>query len=92
MITLTPSYGSMLGGTGVVVRGDDLVVSAGDVIVCIFGGVVVRGVYIDSQELLCVSPILQQTGKIEFMVNVSGSNSGESVFTSRESSLAVNGV
>lgn len=86
MITLTPSYGSMLGGTGVVVTGDDLVVNQGDPIVCLFDEIEVRGVYINSRKVLCVSPLLARTGKVQFMLNVSGSNSGESVFTSRKSS------
>lgn len=84
MISLNPSYGSMLGGTGVIITGEDFTVSQGDVIVCLFDGVGVRGVYIDSQQVLCVSPLLERTGKLEFKLNISGSNSGESVFTSRK--------
>ncbi len=88
MINLTPSYGSMLGGTGVIVSGDDLVINQGDVIVCLFDGIGVRGVYINSQQVLCVSPLLERTGKLQFMLNISGFNSGESVFTSRKSASA----
>lgn len=82
MITLSPSYGSMLGGAGVVVSGGDLVVSQRDVIVCLFDGIGVRGVYINSQQVLCVSPLLERTGKLQFMLNISGSSGGESLFTS----------
>lgn len=85
MINLSPSYGSMLGGTGVIVTGDDLIVNQGDVIVCSFDGIGVRGVYMSSQRILCVSPLLERTGKLQFMLNISGSNSGESLFTSCKS-------
>ena len=84
MVTLSPSYGCMLGGTGVVVTGEDLVVNQADVIVCTFDDVEVRGVLIGSQRVLCVSPLLERTGKVDFMLNVSGINSGESVFNSCE--------
>lgn len=82
MITLSPSYGSMLGGTGVVVSGDDLIVSQGAAILCVFDGIEVTGVLMDTQQVLCISPILERTGKLEFMLKISGSNSGESIFTS----------
>jgi hypothetical protein len=82
MIVLTPSFMSMLGGTGVIVTGDGLVVSQGDIIACLFDGIEVRGVYISAQQVLCVSPLLERTGILQFMLNISGSNSGESVFTS----------
>ena len=84
MISLSPSYGSMLGGTGVTVTGDDLVVNQNDVIKCSFDGVVVRGVYLGSQRVFCVSPLLERTGTVEFRLNISGFNSGESTFTSCE--------
>ena len=89
MISLTPPYGSMLGGTGVVVTGDDLVVNQRDAIVCLFDGIEVRGIYINSQKVLCVSPLLERTGKLQFMLNISGSNRGESVFTSCKSASQV---
>ncbi len=82
MITLSPSYGCMLGGTGVVATGEDLVVSETDDIVCLFDGIGVKGIYINSAEILCVSPMLERTGKIPFKLNISGSNGGESVFDS----------
>ena len=88
MIVLTPSFMSMLGGTGVTVTGDGLVVSQGDIIACLFDGIEVRGVYICAQQVLCVSPLLERTGILQFMLNISGSNSGESVFTSCESNIA----
>lgn len=89
MISLSPSYGSMLGGTGVTVTGDDLVVGQGDVIKCSFDGITVRGVYLDSQRVFCVSPLLERTGTVEFRLNISGFNSGESTFTSCELMHAV---
>ena len=85
MITLTPSYGSMLGGTGVIATGEGLLVSESDVITCLFDEIGVRGVFINSEKVLCVSPLLEKTGKVQFMLNISGSNGGESVFTSCKS-------
>ena len=77
----------MLGGT--VVTGDDLVVNQRDAIVCLFDRIEVRGIYINSQKVLCVSPLLERTGKLQFMLNISGSNRGESVFTSCKSASQV---
>lgn len=85
MISLDPSYGSMLGGTGVIVTGEDLVVNQGELIVCLFDEIQVRGVYIDSRQVLCVSPLLERTGKLQFVLNISGSISGKSIFTSCKS-------
>lgn len=82
MITLNPSYGSMLGGAGVVASGDGLTVSQTDVIMCMFDGISVRGIYISPRRVLCVSPLLERTGKLQFMLNISGANGGESTFTS----------
>ncbi len=82
MITLYPSYGIMLGGTGVVATGEGLLISETDEITCIFDGIGVRGIYITSAKILCVSPMLDRTGKIPFKLNISGSIGGESVFDS----------
>ena len=71
-----------------VVAGDDLIVAPGDVIACIFDGITTRGVYVNSGQVLCVSPSLQRTGKVPFMLTVAGVNSGESEFTScKENSI-----
>jgi len=82
MITLNPSYGSMLGGTGVVATGEGLLVSESDDLVCIFDGISVRGIFMNSRKVLCVSPLLQRTGDVDFKLNISGMNGGESIFKS----------
>ena len=84
MINLEPSYGSMLGGSGVIVSGDDLVVSEEDEITCIFDGIRVIGVYVSQQRALCISPMLERTGRVNFRLQVRGNGffTGDSTFTS----------
>lgn len=74
----------MLGGTGVVVSGTQLFIREDDDIQCIFDGTEVRGIYLDEQNILCVSPLLSQTGRLPFQITINGSISftGESIFTS----------
>ena len=84
-INLEPSYGSMLGGAGVVISGDLAYLSEEDELTCIFDGIRVTGVCIDSFKVLCISPMLERTGKVDFQLNVIGHNytfTGESTFTS----------
>ena len=84
MINLDPHYGSMLGGTGVIVTGDQIELSEDDDIMCTFDGNQVRGVYVNNAKVLCISPILERTGGLEFTLHVTGDNffSGEATFTS----------
>ena len=85
-IRLDPSYGNMLGGTGVMVSGTQLFVSADDDIRCTFDGITVKGVHFDQQNILCISPLLSRTGRVPFQVSVNGDTnfSGQSTFTSRK--------
>lgn len=84
MINLDPPYGSMLGGSGVTVTGDNLIVSEGDEIMCFFDGNEVRGVYVSQEKVLCIAPMLERTGRLQFRLRVIGRNffSGDSTFTS----------
>ena len=84
-ISLSPSFGSMLGGTGVLVSGTQLSFKEDDEISCIFDGINVTGVYVNEQNAFCVSPILLKTGRLLFQIEISrGMNKviGESKFTS----------
>lgn len=83
-IELDPPYGNMLGGTGVMVSGTQFSIKEDDDILCIFDGIEVRGVYVNEQTALCVSPLLSQTGRVPFQILVNGSTSfsSESIFTS----------
>ena len=91
MMHLNPSYGSALGGTGVIVTGDMLRLSTGDNIMCTFDGVQVPGVYVSSTQALCVSPLLERIGQVEFRLRVTGINSftGEANFNSRKDDIAM---
>lgn len=84
MITLDPPYGSMLGGAGVIVSGDGLSVVEEDEITCIFDGIRVIGIYVNDVQVLCIAPMLERTGRLEFQLSVTGRNSfsGDSFFTS----------
>ena len=64
MINLDPHYGSMLGGTGVIVTGDQIELSEDDDIMCIFDGNQVRGVYVSNAKALCISPILERRSSL----------------------------
>ena len=83
-INLNPSYGSMLGGTGVLVSGDRLHLGVQDNISCIFDGINVVGIYVSELQALCISPTLELTGQLEFRLSVRGSINftGETTFTS----------
>ena len=81
-----PSYGNMLGGTGIMVSGTQLYVSVDDDIQCTFDGIAVKGVYVDQENILCISPLLSRTGRVPLQVSVDGGTTflGESTFTSCE--------
>ena len=84
MIILDPPYGGMLGGSGVAVTGDNLFLSEDDNIMCSFDGIEVSGVYVSQEKALCISPMLERTGRLGFRLRVTGRNffSGDSTFTS----------
>ena len=67
-----------------VVSGDSLDISATDDITCLFDGVWTNGVYIAQTKVLCVSPKLTRTGRVNFQLQVTGTKlfSGEATFTS----------
>ena len=66
------------------VSGTQFMIQEDDDILCIFDGVGVRGVYVDEQKALCISPLLSQTGRLLFQILVNGSTSfsSEAIFTS----------
>ena len=87
MVSLSPSYGSVLGGTGVLVSagaGSQLMLKEDDVITCTFDGINVTGIYVNVQQAFCVSPSLTNTGRLLFQITVDGKFSAESKFTSCE--------
>ncbi len=77
MLTLTPSAGSVLGGTAVRVycHGHDPCYNETDDIVCTFDGQKVRGVFVNGINAACVSPPLSRLGPVPFELIVR-SNTG----------------
>ena len=73
-LVLLPNRGHMLGGTSVIVTGPCFDESLE--YTCQFGTGVfastVRGVYLDERRLLCVSPMLTQSGNVGFRLQTQG--------------------
>ena len=74
----------MLGGSPIVVSGPYFTVQEADQITCLFNGTAVDGIFVNNQQVLCVSPTLSQTGRVPFQLFVRGNTTfyGESVFVS----------
>ena len=91
MITLDPNYGSVLGGSPVTVTGEQLAITEEDEFECTFDAIQVRGVFVSENAVLCVTPMLERTGRTEFNLRVTRSRrhyfSAESTFTSCRYSL-----
>ena len=84
IIKLSPSYGNMLGGSPIVLSGPYFTVQEEDQIACLFDNTTVDGIFINKQQVLCVSPPLSQSGRVQFQLFVRGNTSfyGESTFVS----------
>lgn len=67
-ITLAPQAGHVLGGTAVRVAGACL--EATDTITCIFHDTEVEGIYVNERVAICVSPHIQQIGRVSFQLIV----------------------
>ena len=50
--------------------GDDVIFTEDDNVTCIFGDDKVDGVYVNEEQVLCVSPELSQTGVVLFQLEV----------------------
>ena len=50
--------------------GDDVTFTEDDVITCIFADERVDGVYVNEEQVLCVSPELPQTGIVPFRLKI----------------------
>lgn len=84
IVTLSPSYGNMLGGSPIVVSGPYFTVEEKDQIACLFDNTTVDGIFVNKQQVLCVSPALSQSGRVQFQLFLRGNTSfyGESTFVS----------
>ena len=71
-LVIVPSQGHILGGTSVIVSGPCF--DESQEYTCLFQVRRLRrevhGVYLDERRLLCVSPLLQLTGDVGFMLRV----------------------
>ena len=95
IITLNPSYGNMLGGSSILVSGPYFTVQEEDQITCVFDNTTVDGIFVNSKQVLCVSPALSRTGRVPFQLLVTGGTEfiGQSVFVSgKVRSVVVNCV
>ena len=83
MVQLQPSFGSMLGGTGVMVKFQSQFPEIYEEIICTFDGIEVNGTLVNSTMALCVSPQLLRTGQVPFVFRIPAVNFiYESIFTS----------
>ena len=74
----------MLGGSSILVSGPYFTVQEEDNITCLFNDTAVDGIFVNNQQVLCVSPTLSQTGRVPFQLLVTGGTEfiGRSVFVS----------
>jgi len=86
IITLSPDYGSVLGGSSILVSGPYFTVQEEDTIECMFDDSTVDGIFVSNQQVLCVSPSLSKTGRVPFQLLVTGGTEfvGQSMFVSRK--------
>ena len=72
----------MLGGQTVIVQGPCF--DQNDNTVCVFDGVEVMSVFVNSFKIVCVSPQLSRTGRVPFRLTVNGLPKGVATFSSCE--------
>ena len=74
----------MLGGSSILVSGPYFTVQEEDQITCLFDDTPVVGIFVNNQQVLCVSPALSRTGRVPFQLLVTGGTEfiGQSVFVS----------
>ena len=80
-IQLSPHYGNQLGGAPITVSGTDVKFEEGDNITCTFHDQEVKGVYVNEEHALCVSPELSQTGTVLFQLQIVRDEPGSSFFS-----------
>ena len=82
VLTLSPRFGNMLGGTAVLVSGPCF--DEADNITRVFDGIPTDGMFFSERQSLCASPILSHTGRVPFQFIVNGTEQfrGDSIFYS----------
>ena len=71
-ITLTPRYGSEIGGTPIIVTADKLEAFEEDNVTCVFDGIKTDGFVTKDGLVFCVSPELRRTGRVPFELHIEG--------------------
>ena len=91
-LKLTPDYGNQLGGAPIIVSGPNVTFKEEDDITCVFGGREAKGVYVNEEQALCVSPELSETGIVLFQLLIAREGfkpfCGEANFKSRKSLIS----
>ena len=78
-VVIQPRLGSMLGGTLLEVTGNNINFDETATYTCQFDDLEVEGMYLarsGTGKILCVSPQLRRTGRINFAVSYSNSTTG----------------
>ena len=70
-LTLFPRYGNVLGGTLVQIFGPCFGEFSNSNITCLFGGIEVPGIFVDEENIICVSPASTTYGRVDFALNIS---------------------
>ena len=73
-VILQPRFGNMLGGTLIQLTGNNVRFDEQTTYTCLFDNEEVEALYIgnhDLQLILCVSPLLQRIGRVNFALNCS---------------------
>ena len=86
-MTLGPRFGSVLGGTAVLVSGPCF--EETDNISCVFNGVEVEGVFVSMTQCLCISPQLSVLGRVSFQLKVVNTTSGDTRYEGTSEFLSV---
>ena len=82
VLTLSPRFGNMLGGTAVLVSGPCF--DEADNITCVFDGIPTDGMFFSERQSLCASPILSRTGRDPSSSLLMALNSSEEIPSSTQ--------
>ena len=83
-LTLSPSHGNILGGETISVVGPCFN-NPNALIQCQFDDITRSAIYVGPQEVLCIAPPLQRSGRVKFRLLIDGTVKGQTQFTFGES-------
>ena len=67
-IFLSPPFGNQLGGTAIRVLGPCFEPS--DTIMCSFSGISTPGIFVNEENIICVSPAMTAIGRLDVIVTI----------------------